>query len=215
MEQVTPAKTRVGFIGLGVMGTSMCGHMCVQVFSFFLFESLLNLFSLVSIKAGYKMTVYNRSKARAQPLIDLGAQWADTPKAVAQASDVVITIVGYPKDVKEVILGEQGVLAGLGKNGVVIDMTTSNPSLAKEIAEEATKKGCHAIDAPVSGGDIGAKEARLSIMIGGETDVVQAVNPIFSVMGKNIRHMGAAGSLCRTLLYDASNINNVRIWTKY
>jgi 3-hydroxyisobutyrate dehydrogenase len=171
--EIAPGKTRIGWIGTGVMGTSMCGHL---------------------IARGFTATIYNRTKAKAQPLVEKGARWADSPKAVAESSDVVFTIVGYPSDVREVILGEHGALAGSRSGAVLVDMTTSDPSLAVEIAEKAKTKGVHSVDAPVSGGDIGAREARLSIMIGGEPDVVAAVQPCFDAMGKTIIHQGGPGA---------------------
>jgi len=168
-----PGETRIGWIGTGVMGSSMCGHL---------------------IAAGYKATVYNRTPSKAQPLVDRGATLADSPRAVAEASDVVFTIVGYPRDVREVTLGADGTLAGMKSDGVLVDMTTSEPALAREIFEAAKAKGVHAVDAPVSGGDIGAREARLSIMIGGEGPAVEALMPMFQAMGKTIVHQGPAGS---------------------
>jgi 3-hydroxyisobutyrate dehydrogenase len=169
----TPGKTRIGWIGTGVMGRWMCEH---------------------AMKKGFSATVYNRSQDKAQPLLDLGAKFAATPKAVAEQSDVVFAIVGFPKDVREVFLGTDGALAGSKPGTVLVDMTTSEPSLAKEIFETAKGKGVHSLDAPVSGGDVGAKNAALSIMIGGEKTVVDAVTPIFEAMGKTIIHQGPAGS---------------------
>jgi len=168
-----PERTRIGWIGTGVMGSVMCGHL---------------------LKAGYRCTVYNRSRQKAESLLVAGAAWADSPRRVAESSDIVFTIVGYPNDVREVIMGPDGVLAGLPTNGIVVDMTTSEPSLAMEIARTAAQRGCHALDAPVSGGDIGAREARLSIMIGGEPEVVNAVMPCFQLMGKTIVHHGGPGA---------------------
>jgi 3-hydroxyisobutyrate dehydrogenase len=143
---------------------------------------------------GYAATVYNRSKDKAQPLLDQGAAFADTPKAVAERSDVVFAIVGFPKDVREVFLGPDGALAGSKPGTVLVDMTTSEPSLAAEIHRAAKGKGVHALDAPVSGGDVGAKNAALSIMIGGDKDVVAAVAPLFECMGKTIVHQGGPGA---------------------
>jgi 3-hydroxyisobutyrate dehydrogenase len=171
--EIAPGKTRLGWIGTGVMGVSMCGHLLAR---------------------GFKATVYNRTRSKAQPLFDKGAQWADSPRAVAAQSDVVFSIVGYPTDVREVILGEQGALAGSKPGTVLVDMTTSDPSLAVEIATRATAKGVSSVDAPVSGGDIGAREARLSIMIGGDKDVVTALQPCFEAMGKTIIHQGGPGA---------------------
>lgn len=170
---IAPGKTRIGWIGTGVMGSSMCGHL---------------------IAKGFAATVYNRSKDKAQGLLDKGAKWAATPKAVAEASDVVFSIVGFPSDVRSVILGADGALAGSKAGDILVDMTTSEPSLAVEIAEAAKKKGVHSIDAPVSGGDVGAKEARLSIMIGGDKAVVDALKPCWEAMGKTIIHQGGPGA---------------------
>jgi 3-hydroxyisobutyrate dehydrogenase len=173
IETVQPGKTRVGFIGTGVMGQSMCRHI---------------------INAGYGMTVSTRTKSKAQSLLDAGAAWADTPKAVAEKSDVVFAIVGFPSDVREVFLSEKGALAGAKSGNVLVDMTTSQPALAVEIHEAAKAKGVGALDAPVSGGDVGAKNAALSIMVGGDADVLEAVKPLLSCMGKTIVHQGGAGA---------------------
>lgn len=173
ISTATPGKTRIGWIGTGVMGRWMCEH---------------------AMKKGFSATVYNRSRDKAQPLIDQGAAFADTPKAVAAASDVVFAIVGFPADVREVFLGTDGALAGAKAGTVLVDMTTSEPSLAKEIYDAATAKGVASLDAPVSGGDVGAKNAALSIMIGGDKDVVAAVTPIFEAMGKTIVHQGGPGA---------------------
>jgi 3-hydroxyisobutyrate dehydrogenase len=173
LNKAEPGKTRIGWIGTGVMGRWMCGH---------------------AMAKGYKATVYNRSRDKAKPLIDEGAAWADTPRAVAEKSDVVFAIVGFPKDVREVFLGPDGTLAGSKAGNVLVDMTTSEPSLSREIAETAKKKGVFALDAPVSGGDVGAKNAGLSIMVGGEANVFEAVKPLFECMGKTIVHQGLPGS---------------------
>lgn len=181
LSKVVPGQTRLGWIGTGVMGASMCGHL---------------------LRAGYALTVYNRSRAKAEPLLAAGAQWADSPKAVAEASDVVFSIVGYPADVRQVILGADGALAGSKAGNVLVDMTTSEPSLAQEIAARAAERGVDAIDAPVSGGDVGAREARLSIMIGGGAEVVAAVRPLFECMGKTIVHQGGPGAGQHTKLVN-------------
>lgn len=173
MLQIIPGKTRVGWIGTGVMGSSMCGHL---------------------IAAGFSATVYSRTKAKAEALIAKGASWAATPKAVAENSDVVFSIVGFPSDVREVLLGAEGALAGSRPGCVLVDMTTSQPALAVEIYEAAKAKGVHSVDAPVSGGDIGARNAALSIMIGGDADVVTALQPLWAAMGKTIVHQGPAGA---------------------
>jgi len=171
---IEPGKTKIGWIGTGVMGASMCGHL---------------------MDAGFAATVYTRTKPKAQPLIDRGATWADSPQAVAQASDVIFSIVGFPADVRSVLLDEtSGVLAGCKSGNTIVDMTTSEPSLAVEIAEKAKTKGVHSLDAPVSGGDKGAREGILSIMIGGEADVVESLQPCWDAMGKTIVHQGPAGA---------------------
>jgi 3-hydroxyisobutyrate dehydrogenase len=171
--EFSPSRTRIGWIGTGVMGSSMCGHL---------------------IAAGYRATVYNRTPKTAQPLVEKGAKLADSPQALAADSDIVFTIVGYPRDVREVTLGSHGTLAAAKAGAVLVDMTTSEPALAIEIDQAAKAKNVHAVDAPVSGGDVGAREARLSIMIGGEKDVVDALRPVFEIMGKTIVHQGPAGA---------------------
>lgn len=170
---VEPGKTRIGWIGLGVMGRSMCGHL---------------------IDRGFSMTVYTRTRATADSVLEKGATWADTPREVAEASDVVFSIVGFPDDVREVVLGEDGALAGCSEGDVLVDMTTSEPSLAIEIYEAAKAKGVSSVDAPVSGGDVGAREGRLSIMIGGDEDVVEALQPCWEAMGKAVVRQGGAGA---------------------
>ncbi|KAM7260244.1 hypothetical protein ACFE04_015985 [Oxalis oulophora] len=172
VSDVNPSNTRVGWIGTGVMGRSMCGHI---------------------LKAGYTVTVFNRTLSKAQPLLDIGAKLADSPAAVAAQSDVVFTIVGYPSDVRHVLLDSvAGALSGLRPGGVLVDMTTSEPSLAVEIFDAAKAKNCHSIDAPVSGGDRGAKNGALAIFAGGEESVVSRLGPIFSLMGK-VNYMGSPG----------------------
>jgi 3-hydroxyisobutyrate dehydrogenase len=168
-----PGKTRIGWIGTGVMGSSMCGHL---------------------LSAGYKVTVFNRSPSKMAPLVERGAAQGRSPRQVAEVSDVVFTIVGYPHDVREVTLGPEGTLSGASPGSILVDMTTSEPSLARTIFDEAAKRGVHAVDAPVSGGDVGAREARLSIMVGGEPEVVAALMPLFQLMGKTIVHQGPAGA---------------------
>jgi 3-hydroxyisobutyrate dehydrogenase len=173
MPKIEAGKTRLGWIGTGVMGSSMAGHL---------------------LKAGFALTAFNRTKSKAEPLLAQGAKWADTPKAVAAASEVVFAIVGFPSDVREVMLGTDGALAGSKSGNVLVDMTTSEPSLAVEIAEAAKAKSVASIDAPVSGGDVGAKNAALSIMVGGEKDVVESLLPCFQAMGKTIVYQGGPGS---------------------
>jgi 3-hydroxyisobutyrate dehydrogenase len=170
---VHPNETRIGWVGLGVMGASMAGHLQ---------------------KAGFSLTVFTRTKDKARGLLDAGAQWADTPAAVAAQSDVVFSIVGFPADVREVVLGKNGALESLRKGGVIVDMTTSEPALAVEIDRKARENGVHSVDAPVSGGDVGARNAALSIMIGGDADVVESLSPCWQAMGKTIVHQGPAGA---------------------
>jgi 3-hydroxyisobutyrate dehydrogenase len=155
------------------MGSSMCGHL---------------------MAAGYPVTAYSRTRSKLKPLLDRGAAEARSPRAVAEASDVVFSIVGFPHDVREVTLGPDGALAGAKPGAVLVDMTTSEPALAREIFQAAKAKGVHSVDAPVSGGDVGAREARLSIMVGGEPEVVNALNSLFQTMGKTIVHQGPAGA---------------------
>ena len=176
MEKVTPEKTRIGWVGLGVMGQSMC-------------RNLMN--------AGFAATVFTRTESKASGLIEAGATWAESPGDVARNSDVIFTIVGFPADVRDVILGtpnREGVLDGCDEGAVVVDMTTSNPSLAIEISEAAADRKVHSIDAPVSGGDVGARNGTLSIMIGGPEGIVSALGPCWDAMGSTVVHQGPAGS---------------------
>jgi len=166
-------KPRIGWIGTGVMGAPMCGHI---------------------LDEGYPVTVYNRTKEKAQGLLDAGAEWADSSKAVAEKSDIIFTIVGFPPDVREVYFGDDGILAGVKEGSITVDMTTTEPRLAEEIAEAGKEKCVSAVDAPVSGGDVGAKKGTLSIMIGGEEEAVEKVRPLFELLGKNIVYEGPAGS---------------------
>ncbi len=170
---ISPETTRIGWIGTGVMGSSMVGHL---------------------LTAGYACTVFSRSKSKAEPLLTRGAKWAETPALLAAQSDVVFSIVGFPSDVREVILGANGALSGSKPGTVLVEMTTSEPSLAVEIHQTALTKGVHSVDAPVSGGDIGAKNATLSIMIGGDKPIVDLLQPLFSTLGKTLVHQGKAGS---------------------
>jgi 3-hydroxyisobutyrate dehydrogenase len=173
MTKAEPGRTRIGWVGTGVMGRWMCQHLMAK---------------------GYAARVYNRSREKALPVLEAGAMWAETPKATAEGSDVVFAIVGYPRDVREVFLGTQGALAGTKPGTVLVDMTTSEPSLAREIYQAAKAKGVAAVDAPVSGGDVGAKNAALSIMVGGDAEAVEAVRPLLECMGKTIVHQGPAGA---------------------
>jgi 3-hydroxyisobutyrate dehydrogenase len=173
MVTIRSDKTKIGWIGTGVMGLSMCGHI---------------------IGKGFSATVYNRTRSKAEPLIEKGAVWASSPGEVAGLSDVVFTMLGFPEDVREVYMGENGILTGAKKDSILIDMTTTSPSLSVEIYSSAKEKGIYSVDAPVSGGDVGARSATLSIMIGGDKNVVEMINPLFEIMGKKIVYQGSAGS---------------------
>ena len=166
-------ETRIGWIGTGVMGLSMCKHV---------------------LSKGYRVIVYNRTKSKAQPLLAGGAIWAKTPRAVAEKSDVVFTMIGFPEDVRKVYFGESGILAGCKPGSILVDMTTTSPSLAQEIYQMTASKSVHPIDAPVSGGDVGARAGTLSIMVGGNEEVVKTITPLLEIMGKQIVHQGGAGT---------------------
>ena len=165
--------SKVGFIGLGVMGKSMARHL---------------------MGAGYRLVVYTRTKAKAQDILDAGAIWADSPQAVAEQTDIVFSIVGYPQDVEQTYFGEQGLFAGVHPGSILVDMTTSTPSLAVKIAQTAQEKGIEALDAPVSGGDLGAREGRLTVMVGGAKKTYAKVLPLFEAFGKKIKLQGGPGA---------------------
>lgn len=202
-------KMRAGWIGTGVMGLSMATNL---------------------IAAGFPLTVYNRTKEKAEPLLEKGAEWADSPKDVAIASDIVFSIVGYPSDVESVTLSDWGALRGLRKGGIICDMTTSSPELARKIAERAESVGCFALDAPVTGGDTGAKNATLSIFVGGDEEAYKRALPCFEAMGKNILYCGKPGqgqqaklanqvaiagvmlSVCESMLYAQEAGLDVPAW---
>jgi 3-hydroxyisobutyrate dehydrogenase len=164
---------RVGWIGTGVMGSPMAGHL---------------------LAAGYGVTVFNRTKARAESLLQKGARWAATPADVARESDIVFTIVGFPNDVRETYLGKDGLIPTAKKGQIFVDMTTSQPSLAVEISQAAAKAGTAALDAPVSGGQAGAENAKLTIMVGGEKATFEKVLPLFQKLGKAATLLGGPGS---------------------
>ncbi|MBC1938603.1 NAD(P)-dependent oxidoreductase [Listeria welshimeri] len=164
---------KIGFVGTGVMGSSMASHL---------------------LEAGYDVFIYTRTKSKAEELLTKGAKWIDTPQALAKKVDVLISMVGYPKDVEELYLGQNGFLKNLSAGAVAIDMTTSSPVLAKKIAEAFREKGIGALDAPVSGGDIGAKNGTLAIMVGGAEDVFLKVKPIFEILGSSVILQGDAGA---------------------
>jgi len=195
---INSSNTKIGWIGTGIMGASMC-HLLIS--------------------KGYKTFIYNRSKPKTVKLVHEGARLCENPTEVAQSSDVIFTIVGFPEDVCEVYFGENGIFSALSEGKTVVDMTTSEPKLAQDIYEKAKELGASSIDAPVSGGDVGAREGKLSIMVGGDEERVNEVMPLLRLMGKNIVYQGEAGSgqhakmcnqimvagemigMCETLLY--------------
>lgn len=172
---------RIGWIGTGVMGTSMCGHL---------------------LAAGHDVAVTSRTRAKAQPLIDAGATWADSSASVAMERDFVFSMVGYPDDVRVVLLDDNGVFATAAPGTVVVDMTTSDPTLARELGERGAALGLHVLDAPVSGGDLGARNGTLSIMVGGPADAFAATLPLFGTMGATIVHQGGHGAGQHTKLVN-------------
>ncbi|SES97537.1 3-hydroxyisobutyrate dehydrogenase [Oceanobacillus limi] len=178
-------KSKIGFIGTGVMGKSM----------------VYNL-----LQSGYNVSIYTRTKSKAQDLLANGAQWKNSVAEIAQTSDLIITIVGYPKDVEEVYFGSNGILENAKPGSYVIDMTTSKPSLAVKIYEQAKANQIHSLDAPVSGGDVGAKNGSLAIMVGGDKDAFNAVSPIFNILGENIILQGDAGAGQHTKLSNQITI---------
>lgn len=169
----TPAEhCTIAFIGMGVMGRSMAGHL---------------------LAAGHRLRVHSRTRGKAEPLLAAGAAWAESPAAAADAADLAISIVGLPEDVEQVHLGDDGTLAAATPPRRIVDMTTSRPSLAVRLAEAAAAKGIGCIDAPVSGGDVGARNATLSIMAGGEAADFEAVRPLLGHLGRTIVHHGPSG----------------------
>ena len=179
MKPITPQATRIGWIGTGVMGRSMCGHLLTR---------------------GTAPRLYTRTRAKAQALLDRGAAWADSPRAVAESSDVLFTIVGFPRDVRDVYFSPEGMLAGTGQGALLVDMTTTEPTLAREIHQAARAKQAQSVDAPVSGGDVGARKRALSIMVGGDEEAVASVMPLLSrswARTSSIRVVRAPGSTPR------------------
>lgn len=172
-EANRPEIKKIGFIGTGIMGAAMAGHL---------------------IDAGFELSVYNRTREKAEGLLRRGARWCGTPGECAEGQDAVITIVGYPQDVEAVYFGADGILAHARQGAFLIDMTTSSPELAVRIYEAAKEKGMHAVDAPVTGGDTGAKAGTLTILAGGDEEAFSVLQPVFSAMGKNIVYEGAAGN---------------------
>ena len=166
-------KKTIGFVGTGVMGKSMATHL---------------------INEGYAVNVYNRTKSKADELVEIGAKWCDTIADLSKSSDVIISIVGYPKDVESIYLDENGIINNAKEGTTIIDMTTSSPALAESIYNEAKTKNINSLDAPVSGGDIGAKNATLTIMVGGDEEVFNQVEEIFNVIGQNVVYQGKSAN---------------------
>jgi 2-hydroxy-3-oxopropionate reductase len=164
---------KVGFVGLGIMGTSMARNL---------------------IEDGHELVIHNRTRAKAEKLAKLGAEVATSPRVVAGRSDVIITMLPGPPEVEEVLTGENGLLEGVRDGSLIVDMSTSSPLLAQELSRTANTRGVGMLDAPVSGGDIGAIEGTLSIMVGGEKEDFERARPLFEAMGKTIVHVGAAGA---------------------
>ncbi|MGD6766004.1 NAD(P)-dependent oxidoreductase [Mammaliicoccus lentus] len=163
----------IGFVGTGVMGKSMAGHL---------------------IDKGYEVNVYNRTKSKADDLVEKGATWCDTIATLSEKSDIIISIVGYPKDVESIYLSQDGILNHAKANSIVIDMTTSSPALAHDIYEKAKERNIKSLDAPVSGGDVGAKNAALTIMVSGDQEAYNQVEDIFNLLGKNVVYQGKSGN---------------------
>lgn len=191
---------RLGWIGTGIMGKSMCSHL---------------------IQAGYEVSVHTRTASKAEPLVKLGANWCNTPEELAEKCEIVFIMLGFPQETERLVFGHvdesgkktPGILERLPKEAVLVDMSTNRPELSVRIAEEAAKRGVHALDAPVSGGDIGAQNGTLSIMIGGEKTVAQSLDPLWNLMGKTIVYHGPSGSgqqakLANQILF-ATNLSGV------
>jgi 3-hydroxyisobutyrate dehydrogenase len=184
---------KIGWVGTGVMGSSMAGHL---------------------MEAQHELYVHNRTIAKSEALLNRGAQWCDSPVEVSENSEIVFTIVGFPDDVKEVYLGERGLLKAGEHCSIMVDMTTSQPSLAQTISEESAKKGIDSLDAPVSGGDVGARGGTLAIMVGGKKEAFEKVLPLFQLMGKTISYMGGPGAgqhtkMCNQVLIAGTMIGVV------
>lgn len=174
LSPITPSNTKIGWIGIGVMGSAMASRL---------------------LAAGYSLTIYARTPSKAHSLLSLGAHLAASPADVATSSDVVFTMLGHPQDVRQIVLTKDtGVLSGLTSNGVMVDHTSSHPELAKEIFAAAREKNCWAVDAPVSGGDIGAKNGNLAIFAGGDETIVSWLSPLLRIMGSKVTYMGGPGS---------------------
>ena len=185
---ISNENTRIGWIGTGIMGRPMCGH----VFS-----------------GGYRTSIYNRTKSKAEKLINKGAVWCTSPEEVAKNSDIIFTILGFPEDVREVYFGKEGIFTSLKSGTVLVDMTTTEPSLSIEIYNKAKDKGVYAIDAPVSGGDVGAINAKLSIMVGGDEEIVSSIIPLLRLMGHQIVYEGGPGAGQHTKVCNQITVGGV------
>ena len=181
---------KIGWVGTGVMGKSMAGHL---------------------LAGGHELFIFNRTKAKAESLLAQGASWCESPAAITRHAEIIFTIVGFPSDVEETYFGRAGLLSDPNSCRILVDMTTTEPSLAQRIAQAASAKGMASLDAPVSGGDIGAKNAALAIMIGGDPSAFAAVLPLFEMMGKNIAYMGPAGSGQHTKMCNQILISGLMI----
>ena len=187
-KKISTQDTRIGWIGTGIMGKPMCGHI---------------------LDAGFNVSVYNRTRDKADSLVESGASWCDSPSKVAEVSDIVFTIVGYPKDVREVYFGENGIFEDLRPGTVLVDMTTTEPSLSVEIYNKAKNLGCYSVDAPVSGGDVGAINATLSIMVGGEKETADTVIPLLEHLGHQIVYEGGPGAGQHTKVCNQITVGGV------
>ena len=183
-------KTNIGWIGTGIMGAPMCGHI---------------------ISGGYSSFVYNRSREKAVDLIYNGAVWCDSPTEVAEKSDIIFTIVGHPSDVRNVYFGDEGIFGADVADKILVDMTTTEPSLAVEIYNRGKEQNAYAVDAPVSGGDIGAKNAKLSIMVGGEKEIVELIMPLLSLLGHQIVYEGGPGAGQHTKMCNQITVASIMI----
>jgi len=181
---------KIGWIGTGIMGGQMAGHLQA---------------------AGHDLYIFNRTRGKAESLLNNGAHWCESPVEIAANSEIVFTMVAFPADVEEVYLGESGILSIEGSCRIVVDMTTSRPSLTQTIARVAAERGLNSLDAPVSGGDIGARNATLAIMVGGNKEVFDTVLPLFQLMGQTISYMGGPGAgqhtkMCNQILVAGTMI---------
>jgi len=185
---ISNVNTRIGWIGTGIMGGPMCGHV---------------------LSGGYRTSIYNRTKSKAEELINKGAVWRTSPEEVAKNSDIIFTILGYPEDVREVYFGKEGIFTSLKSGTVLVDMTTTEPSLSIEIYNKAKDRGVYAVDAPVSGGDIGAHNAKLSIMVGGDEEIVSSIIPLLRLMGHQIVYEGGPGAGQHTKVCNQITVGGV------